>query len=149
MAHREKANSPSRRWEMWIHVSDWVISWPWLWMCALWSPWPHLAGVDQWDFTKASTVEAPSRSLKCTKGKHGRSSLHWALTISYFMHRPFNKRRQHPRPAPILPARETKLFPLLSLPPLIPSFTSSALRKFDCNLGLDKILLLQKVPATW
>lgn len=32
---------------------------------------------------------------------------------------------------------------------LIPGFTSSALRKFNCNLGLDKILLLQKVGATW
>lgn len=32
---------------------------------------------------------------------------------------------------------------------LIPGFTSSALRKFNCNLGLDRILLLQKVGATW
>lgn len=32
---------------------------------------------------------------------------------------------------------------------LIPGFTSSALRKFNCNLGLDWILLLQKVGATW
>lgn len=36
--------------------------------------------------------------------------------------------------------------PLFSL---IPGFTSSALRKFNCNLGLDKILLLQKLGATW
>lgn len=32
---------------------------------------------------------------------------------------------------------------------LIPGFTSSALRKFNCNLGLDRILLLQKVGITW
>lgn len=31
---------------------------------------------------------------------------------------------------------------------LIPGFTSSVLRKFNCNLGLDGILLLQKVGAT-
>lgn len=36
-----------------------------------------------------------------------------------------------------------------SLRRLIPGFTSSALRKFNCNLGLDRILLLQKVGATW
>lgn len=31
---------------------------------------------------------------------------------------------------------------------LIPGFTSSVLRKFNCNLGLEGILLLQKVGAT-
>lgn len=103
--------------------------------------------LSSWIWRSLSTAENPSLVLKYTGGNGTEPSVR--ASISYFMHRRFNKDRQHRRLAPILPAKETKLFPLLFSPPLIPRFTSSAFRKFDCNLGLDKILLLQKLLATW
>ena len=112
--------------------------------------WPHLTGAERRSALCIHFLSPPSsKKTPVPKGARVSACSAGAPTALCFMHHRFNKHRQHPRrsPLPILPAEGTKLSPSSPLR-LIPGFTSSALRKFNCNLGLDKILLLQKVGAT-
>lgn len=62
-----------------------------------------------------------------------------------FMHHRFNKHRQHPHrsPLPILPAKGTKLFPLLSSPPN-PRLYQLSIKKIQLQFGIRQNTLITK-----